>query len=82
MKKFKKKKIMQKVLKQTTCDKCGKFKLEEDWFAADILSFHQEFGYGSDNDQNSINFDLCEGCLFEILVSSGVNYRMKYKENK
>jgi hypothetical protein len=77
MKKFKKKKVEQEVLEQTTCDRCGKFKLEEDWFTKDIMSFSYSFGYGSTHDQDEISFDLCEDCLFEILTDSGVNYRMK-----
>ena len=77
MKKFKIKKIEQEILKKTICDRCGQTHSANDWYGPEILSFKQNFGYGSKYDQDVIDFDLCEECLFSILVNSGVDYRMK-----
>ncbi len=63
-----------------TCDCCGYEQKEgpQHWITCDrdMISTHHMFGYGSSNDQSTLDFDICEECLFDMLKKSNVNYRL------
>ena len=59
------------------CDKCKATeeigKLNTDY----VIEFNHNFGYGSSHDLQTLKFDLCEKCLFDILRKENINYTLK-----
>ena len=59
------------------CDRCQRE-------IKDYEEFHKirhEFGYGTSNDCDYLESDICEDCLMEILKKENVKYRL-YKNNE
>lgn len=58
------------VSESVVCNKCGKesIKKEDDhWFGEDFQHIHLSFGYGSSFESERWSFDLCDGCLIDIV---------------
>ncbi len=60
-----------------TCDKCNQIDVIYGDGDVHVSEFKSSFGYGSDHDQETIEFHLCDDCLFSILDYEKVNYRLK-----
>ncbi|MCM2532155.1 hypothetical protein NDK43_06805 [Neobacillus pocheonensis] len=62
-------------LKSVSCNKCGIKHVfrgedhEREWQDNMFQSFKLSFGYGSKFDEEQWKFDLCEGCLIELVNS-------------
>ncbi len=65
MRKYTEEKMKVKVLKSTTCDKCGK-KVKNKMLAEELNHIEVIFGYTSRKDGTIISFDICEDCFDEI----------------
>lgn len=65
MRKYKEEKAKIKVLKSTTCDKCGK-KVKNKMLAEELNHIEIVFGYTSKKDGIKVSFDICENCFDEI----------------
>ncbi len=57
------------------CDKCGAVDIFHDG-DANVSEFKAGFGWGSAHDQETIEFHLCDECLFSILDYEKVRYRL------
>jgi hypothetical protein len=62
MKIFETEMVEQEVLKRKVCNRCGKD--NDEWSNIETLKFC--YGYGSDNDGQIDEFELCEDCFAEI----------------
>jgi hypothetical protein len=72
-------------LEKLTCDCCGKTDIVysgKDGFGNGdvyVMSFSHDFGYGSPNDQDTLEFDICEDCLMELFKDK-VKYRIQRRD--
>jgi len=65
-------------LTSVTCNKCGVSEdrnvgdFSDDGYDDNFASFRTHFGYGSRYDNERWQFDLCEGCLTELVKTFAV----------
>ena len=72
--------VITKELVSISCDLCSAVTTKESFFTQPyIIEFEHEFGYGSEHDQGTLKFDLCEGCLLGLLEKNNINYNIKEK---
>ncbi len=72
---------IRKEVETLRCDRCKKTDIiysGKEMGAGEIhvSQFKSSFGYGSDLDQKTINFDLCDDCLFAMLDFAKIEYRI------
>lgn len=67
----KKEVVTETIIEEVVCNKCGKGsgKLEDEYdYASNAFqSFSTYFGYGSRYDNETWSFDLCDGCLTDLV---------------
>ncbi len=78
MKKYIKKEIITTVVELVQCDKCNAVEKYHDFDGSDVASFKYQFGYLSKEgrDQSTIEFDLCDECLIDLLDKANIRYRI------
>ncbi len=59
------------------CDRCQREIKDFEEF----LKIRHEFGYGTPNDGDYLESEICEDCLNEILRNNNITYRL-YKNSK
>lgn len=60
----------QKELRELVCNKCGrKLKVENGMLREGIFEAKQNFGYFSNKDGRTHEFDLCEACYDEFIAT-------------
>ncbi len=56
-----------KVIDDVNCDACGKSTTNYKDVGPNYATLESCWGYGSKDDGNKYNIDLCEECFFEVL---------------
>lgn len=67
------KEIKTKEIKKIICNKCGKeIGVKNGIFQEDVLSVEKRWGYFSEKDNRTDQFDLCEKCYDEFVSSFSI----------
>ena len=82
MKKYTQEDVTYEILDYLNCDICGrKLKTNSKEYSS-CVSIRKEFGYGSDyfGDNTTIDIDLCEKCMHNIIEEKGLTHLIKKRD--